>query len=151
MVTGLFVANTHTQLLFFTTDGMVYKLKTWRLPQAARRQGQGHRQHPALPTGVSIAAVIVPMDGTRRNGTTYRRSSPLRRRGLAVRLVRNRPGQRQDRHEVRRRAGHTLVNARIASNDDDVMLVTDAGRAITPATDVLVFPTPRNSVGVRSR
>jgi len=29
VVTTLFVANTHTQLLFFTTDGMVYKLKTW--------------------------------------------------------------------------------------------------------------------------
>jgi DNA gyrase subunit A len=36
VVTQLFVANTHTQLLFFTTDGMVYKLKTWRLPLAGR-------------------------------------------------------------------------------------------------------------------
>ena len=36
VVTTLFVANTHTQLLFFTTDGMVYKLKTWRLPMAGR-------------------------------------------------------------------------------------------------------------------
>ena len=36
VVTTLFVANTHTQLLFFTTDGMVYKLKTWRLPQGGR-------------------------------------------------------------------------------------------------------------------
>ncbi len=48
VVTTLFVANTHTQLLFFTTDGMVYKLKTWRLPLGGRtRQGQGDRQHPA--------------------------------------------------------------------------------------------------------
>ncbi|MGD2002154.1 MAG: DNA gyrase subunit A, partial [Paracoccaceae bacterium] len=36
VVTTLFVANTHTQLLFFTTDGMAYKLKTWRLPQGGR-------------------------------------------------------------------------------------------------------------------
>ncbi|MBT5316509.1 MAG: DNA gyrase subunit A, partial [Rhodobacteraceae bacterium] len=36
LVTSLFVANTHTQLLFFTTDGMAYKLKTWRLPQGGR-------------------------------------------------------------------------------------------------------------------
>ncbi|MEM1079448.1 MAG: DNA gyrase subunit A, partial [Pseudomonadota bacterium] len=33
VVTNLFVANTHTPLLIFTTSGMVYKLKTWRLPQ----------------------------------------------------------------------------------------------------------------------
>ena len=36
VVTTTFVANTHTQLLFFTTDGMAYKLKTWRLPQGGR-------------------------------------------------------------------------------------------------------------------
>ncbi|MBT4323661.1 MAG: DNA gyrase subunit A, partial [Rhodobacterales bacterium] len=35
-VTNMFVANTHTALLFFTTDGMVYKLKTWRLPLGGR-------------------------------------------------------------------------------------------------------------------
>ena len=63
VVTTLFVANTHTQLLFFTTDGMAYKLKTWRLPLGRpHRQGQGHRQHPADPApGVSIAA-IMPVD-----------------------------------------------------------------------------------------
>jgi DNA gyrase subunit A len=61
VVTTLFVANTHTPLLFFTTDGMVYKLKTWRLPlgrahaQAARPivnilpipQGVRHRRDHA--------------------------------------------------------------------------------------------------------
>jgi len=45
--------------------------------------------------------------------------------------------------------GTTLINARIASNDDDVMLVTNSGRAIRfPATDVRVFNS-RSSVGVR--
>lgn len=45
--------------------------------------------------------------------------------------------------------GTTLINARIASNDDDVMLVTNSGRAIRfPATDVRVFNS-RASVGVR--
>ena len=31
-----FVANTHTPILFFTTDGIVFKLKTWRLPLGGR-------------------------------------------------------------------------------------------------------------------
>ena len=34
-VTRLFVANTHTPILFFTSKGMVYQLKTYRLPEAA--------------------------------------------------------------------------------------------------------------------
>ena len=52
VVTTLFVANTHTELLFFTTDGMVYRMKTWRLPLAGRTSsGQGHGQHPAHRRG----------------------------------------------------------------------------------------------------
>ncbi|MEA3012427.1 MAG: gyrase subunit, partial [Sphingomonadales bacterium] len=34
-VTRLFVANTHTPVLFFSSHGRVYKEKVWRLPQAA--------------------------------------------------------------------------------------------------------------------
>jgi DNA gyrase subunit A len=36
-VTKLFVANTHTPILFFSSRGIVYKLKVWRLPLAAPR------------------------------------------------------------------------------------------------------------------
>ena len=31
-VTKLFVANTHTPILFFSCAGMVYRMKVWRLP-----------------------------------------------------------------------------------------------------------------------
>ncbi|MGB1873151.1 MAG: DNA gyrase subunit A, partial [Candidatus Puniceispirillaceae bacterium] len=34
-VTRLFVTNTHTPILFFTSSGMVYQLKCYRLPEAA--------------------------------------------------------------------------------------------------------------------
>jgi len=59
VVTTLFVANTHTQLLFFTTDGMVYKLKTWRLPLGGRTsKGKAIVNILPIPTGVSIAAIM---------------------------------------------------------------------------------------------
>ena len=62
VVTTLFVANTHTQLLFFTTDGMVYKLKTWRLPLGGRTsRGKAIVNILPIPTGVGIAA-IMPVD-----------------------------------------------------------------------------------------
>ena len=59
VVTTLFVANTHTQLLFFTTDGMVYKLKTWRLPLAGRNaRGKAIVNILPIGAGVSIAAIM---------------------------------------------------------------------------------------------
>ncbi|WP_299770241.1 DNA gyrase subunit A [uncultured Tateyamaria sp.] len=153
VITTLFVANTHTQLLFFTTDGMVYKLKTWRLPQGGRTsKGKAIVNILPIPQGVSIAA-IMPVDrdekewddlqvvfatsaGTVRRNKLSDFTNVMRNGKIAMKF--------EDEH-----AETTLINARIASNDDDVMLVTNSGRAIRfPATDVRVFNS-RNSVGVR--
>ena len=37
-VTRIFVANTHQPVLFFSTTGMVYKMKVWKLPSAVRNR-----------------------------------------------------------------------------------------------------------------
>ncbi len=51
-VTRLFVANTHTPVLFFSSRGQVYKEKVWRLPLAAPQGArQGADQHPAAGAG----------------------------------------------------------------------------------------------------
>ena len=153
VVTTLFVANTHTQLLFFTTDGMVYKLKTWRLPLGSRTaKGKAIVNILPIPPGVSIAA-IMPVDrdevewddlqvvfatsaGTVRRNKLSDFTNVMRNGKIAMKFE----GDTAD---------YTLINARIASNDDDVMLVTNSGRAIRfRATDVRVFNS-RNSVGVR--
>ncbi|MEL7165350.1 MAG: DNA gyrase subunit A [Pseudomonadota bacterium] len=153
VITTLFVANTHTQLLFFTTDGMVYKLKTWRLPQGGRTsKGKAIINILPIPQGVSIAA-IMPVDrdeaewddlqvvfatdhGTVRRNKLGDFTNVMRNGKIAMKFE----GDSE---------GWNLINARIASNDDDVMLVTNAGRAIRfRATDVRVFNS-RASTGVR--
>ena len=153
VVTTLFVANTHTQLLFFTTDGMVYKLKTWRLPQGGRTsKGKAIVNILPIPTGVSIAA-IMPVDREEKDWVDLQvvfatSAGTVRRNKLSdfTNVMRN--GKIAMKFEDEH-AETTLINARIASNDDDVMLVTSSGRAIRfPATDVRVFNS-RSSVGVR--
>ncbi|MEX3315496.1 DNA gyrase subunit A [Sulfitobacter sp. PS-8MA] len=153
VVTNLFVANTHTQLLFFTTDGMVYKLKTWRLPQGARTaKGKAIVNILPIPNGVSIAA-IMPVDRDEKDWDDLQvifatSAGTVRRNKLSDFTNVKSNGKIAMKFEGEHE-GTTLINARIASNDDDVMLVTDAGRAIRfPATDVRVFNS-RNSVGVR--
>ncbi len=153
VVTTLFVANTHTQLLFFTTDGMVYKLKTWRLPLGSRTaKGKAIVNILPIPAGVSIAA-IMPVDRPEEEWEDLQvvfatSAGTVRRNKLSdfTKVMRN--GKIAMKFEGDT-ADYTLINARIASNDDDVMLVTNSGRAIRfPATDVRVFNS-RNSVGVR--
>jgi DNA gyrase subunit A len=150
VVTTLFVANTHTQLLFFATDGMVYKLKTWRLPLAGR-QAKGKAIVNILPIdqGVSIAA-LMPVDVAEEEWDDLQiffatSEGDVRRNALSdfTNVMRN------GKIAMRLPEGVSLVNARICDDNDDVMLVTEMGRAIRfPTTEVRVFK-GRDSTGVR--
>ncbi|WP_281825558.1 DNA gyrase subunit A [Jannaschia rubra] len=153
VVTTLFVANTHTPLLFFTTDGMVYKLKTWRLPQGGRTaRGKALVNLLPIQTGTGIAAIL-PVDRDEEDWGDLQivfatDHGTVRRNRLSdfANVMRNGKIAMKFEGETE---GWTLINARIASNDDDVMLVTRSGRAIRfPATDVRVFNS-RASTGVR--
>jgi DNA gyrase subunit A len=153
VVTTLFVANTHTQLLFFTTDGMVYKLKTWRLPLGGRTsKGKAIVNILPIPQGVSIAA-IMPVDRDESEWDDLQivfatSKGSVRRNRLSdfTNVMRNgKIAMKFEGEDENTR----LINARICSEDDDVMLVTNSGRAIRfPVPDVRVFNS-RNSTGVR--
>ena len=151
VVTTLFVANTHTHLLFFTTDGMAYKLKTWRLPLGSRTaKGKAIVNILPIPQGVSVAA-IMPVDRPETEWDDLQivfatSAGDVRRNALSdftnVKSNGKIAMKLPDEHTL-------LVNARICSPDDDVMLITNSGRAIRfPTTDVRVFK-GRDSTGVR--
>ena len=150
VVTTLFVANTHTQLLFFTTDGMAYKLKCWRLPLAGR-QAKGKAIVNMLPIaqGVSIAA-IMPVDAAEADWADLQiifatSQGDVRRNALSDFTNVKRNGK----IAMKLPEGIELVNARICDMNDDVMLVTKGGRAIRfSTTDVRIFNS-RESTGVR--
>ncbi|MEL6205362.1 MAG: DNA gyrase subunit A [Pseudomonadota bacterium] len=150
VVTTLFVANTHTPLLFFTTAGMVYKLKTWRLPQGGRTsRGKAVVNLLPIPTGVGVAA-IMPVDRDEDHWADLQvmfatSAGDVRRNRLSdfTNVKSNGKIAMKLPDDV------SLVNARICSESDDVMLVTAGGRAIRfPTTDVRVFQS-RESTGVR--
>jgi DNA gyrase subunit A len=150
VVTTLFVANTHTQLLFFSTDGMAYKLKCWRLPLAGRNaKGKAVVNILPIATGVSIAA-IMPVDVPEEDWDDLQivfatSEGDVRRNALSdfTNVMRN------GKIAMKLPEGISLVNARICDENDDVMLVTALGRAIRfSTTDVRVFK-GRDSTGVR--
>ena len=107
-VTRLFVASTHTPVLFFSSRGQVYKEKVWRLPMAApQRARQGADQHPAAGAGRAhhhhhaAAGGRSHLGQSRRDVRHHRRHRPPQQ---AVRL-RRRPPLRHHRHEARRGRG----------------------------------------------
>jgi len=130
---------------------MVYKLKTWRLPLGGRTsKGKAIVNILPIPQGVSIAA-IMPVDVPEEEWNNLQiffatSAGDVRRNALSdFTNVKSNGKIAMKLPDEKTR----LVNARICSEDDDVMLVTNSGRAIRfPTTEVRVFK-GRDSTGVR--
>ncbi len=149
-VTQLFIANTHTPLLFFTTDGIVYKLKTWRLPPGGRNaRGKAIVNILPIPQDASIAA-IMPVDVPEEEWDDLQivfatSTGDVRRNALSDFTNVKSNGK----IAMKLPEGVRLIDARICHQDNDFLLTTKLGKAIRFAvTDVRVFK-GRDSTGVR--
>ncbi|MFW6412952.1 MAG: DNA gyrase C-terminal beta-propeller domain-containing protein, partial [Oceanicaulis sp.] len=151
-VATLFVASTHAPLLFFSSDGMVYKTKTWRLPVGAPNSRGKFLTNllPSLNEGAWITSVMaLPEDEEAWDqydvmfATT---AGTVRRNSLADFVQVNRNGKIAMKldEEIGK-----ILDVRLCRPDQDVLLVTAKGKAIRfPVMDVRVFAS-RNSTGVR--
>ena len=149
-VSRLFVASTHTPVLFFSSRGQVYKEKVWRLPVAAPN-GRGKALINILPLeqGERITTIMpLPEDESSwanldvmfaTTGGNVRRNKlsdfvDVRRSGIIAMKL-------DDDEEI--------VDVQICTERDDVLLTAAGGQCIRfPVTDVRVFQ-GRTSMGVR--
>ena len=149
-VTNLFVASTHAPLVFFSSNGMSYKLKVWRLPEA-RIQGKGKAMVNILPLieGERITTILpLPEDESqweKLNVVFATKSGDVRRNLLSDFASINRNGKIAMKLED----GDGIVGVQTCTDQDDVLLTTKLGKCIRFAlTDVRVFK-GRDSTGVR--
>jgi len=148
--TRLFVANTHTPVLFFSSRGIAYKMKVWRLPLAAP-QARGKALVNLLPLhpGERITSILpLPEDEGAWEAldvvfATTR--GTIRRNKLSDFTQVNRNGK----IAMKLDEGDGIVGVLTSTEDDDVLLTTALGQCIRfPVTDVRVFK-GRDSTGVR--
>jgi DNA gyrase subunit A len=149
-VSRLFVASTHTPVLFFSSRGQVYKEKVWRLPMAApNARGKAMINILPLEQGERITTIMpLPEDESSwgnldvmfaTTGGTVRRNKlsdfvDVRRSGIIA--------MKLDEDEA-------IVDVQICTEHDDVLLTAAGGQCIRfPVTDVRVF-SGRTSMGVR--
>jgi len=149
-VTSLFVASTHAWLLFFSSTGMAYKLKVWRLPEA-RIAGKGKAMVNLLPLaeGERITTILpLPEDEgewEKLNVVFATKSGDVRRNQLSDFAQVNKNGK----IAMKLGAGDGIVGVATCTDADDFLLTTRGGKAIRfPVADVRVFK-GRDSTGVR--
>ncbi len=148
-VTRLFVANTHAPMLFFSSTGMAYKLKVWRLPEA-RISGRGKAMVNLLPLGpderiTTILALPDESEWEKLHVVFATRSGDVRRNALSDFVQVNKSGK----IAMKLAEGDRIIGVATCTEDDDFLLTTKLGKAIRFAvTDVRVFK-GRDSTGVR--
>jgi DNA gyrase subunit A len=149
-VTRLFVANTHTPVLFFSSRGICYKMKVWRLPLGGpTSRGKALVNMLPLEQGEQITSILpLPEDEDSWANLDVMFATvrgTVRRNKLSDFVSINRNGKIAMKLEE----GDGIVGVDTCSEHDDVMLTTNFGQCIRfPVTDVRVFA-GRNSVGVR--
>jgi DNA gyrase subunit A len=149
-VSRLFVASTHTPVLFFSSHGRVYKEKVWRLPPAAP-QARGKALINILPLEQGeLVTTVMPLPEDEK---TWAQLDVM----FATTRGTVRRNKLSDFVDVRRSGiiamkldeGEGIVDVQICTEHDDVLLTSADGQCIRfPVTDVRVFQ-GRTSMGVR--
>ena len=149
-VSTLFVASTHTPVLFFSSAGQVYKEKVWRLPLSAP-QAKGKALINILPldTGETITSIMpLPEDESTwgQLDVMFATTSGNVRRNKLSDFEKIRPS---GIIAMKLDAGDAIVDVAICTEKDNVLLTTAAGQCIRfPVPEVRVF-SGRTSDGVR--
>ncbi|MGU3286665.1 DNA gyrase subunit A [Methylobacterium mesophilicum] len=150
-VTRLFVANTHTPVLFFSSQGQAYKEKVWRLPMAApNARGKALVNILQLQDTSERITTIMPLPEDEASWETLdvmfaTASGNVRRNKLSDFVQVNRNGK----IAMKLDPGDHIVHVEICRPDQNVLLTTAMGQCIRfPVEDVRVFK-GRDSTGVR--
>lgn len=149
-ITNLFVASTHTPVLFFSNAGLVYKMKVYRLPVGSP-QSTGKALINLLP--LKQDERITTIMQLPENETECENLDVM----FATRTGNVRRNKLSDFVDVKANGkiamkldeGDTLIDVKICTDDQDVLLAAKAGKSIRfPVSDVRVF-SGRTSTGVR--
>ncbi len=149
-ITNLFVASTHTPVLFFSSLGLVYKMKVYRLPVGSP-QSTGKALINLLPLKQDerITTIMQLPENEEESENLdvmfATRSGNVRRNKLSDFIDVKANGK----IAMKLDEGDTLIDVKICTDEQDILLAAKGGKSIRfPVSEVRVF-SGRTSTGVR--
>ena len=149
-VTNIFVANTHQPILFFSSTGMVYKLKTYLLPISSP-QAKGKALINLIPLSEGeVITTIMPLseneDDWKDLYVMFATSTGgIRRNNLSDFLRINKNGK----IAMKPSEGESIISVQTCTDDNDILLATKKGQCIRFSVDKVRVFASRSSTGVR--
>ncbi len=148
LVEHFFVTTTHHWLLFFTTKGRVYRIKTYEIPEAGRdAKGQHVANLLALQPDEQVAQILDLKDYAAAEYLVLATREGTVKKTRLTDYDTNRQG---GIIAIRLREQDELIGALLVDSDDDLMLISSHGMSVRfTASDETLRPMGRATEGVR--
>ena len=149
-VTQVFTASTHDNMLFFTSSGIAFKLKTWKIPESSpQAKGKAIVNLLNLKEKDRLSSILVlpemKMDEESDFLVFATADGSIRKNSLEdFKRI-----QANGKIAMKLAGDNSIVGVKLCTNDDDILLTTKFGKCIrTPATKLRTTKS-RTSTGVR--
>ena len=146
-IAHLHICSTHDYLLFFTNRGKVYRLKVYELPEGSRTaKGSALVNLLPLREGERVMAVIPTRDFKENKYLAFATAKGLIKKTEF--LSYNTPIRADGIIAIKVRDGDELVQVRLTSGEDDLLMVSKSGHASRFSEDA-VRSMGRDTSGVK--
>jgi len=147
---NVFVASTHTPILFFSNFGQVYKLKVWKLP-VGTPQSKGKALINILPLqqGENISTIL-PLPEDEDSWSELHAIFATQKGNIRRNLLSDFSNVRANgKIAIKLSEGDSLIGVAACSEEDDVLMAARGGKCIRFAATAVRLFKGRNSDGVR--
>jgi DNA gyrase subunit A len=146
-IAHLHISSTHDYLLFFTNRGKVYRTKVYELPEGSRTsKGSSLRNVLPLVEDEKVMAVIPTRDFKENRYLVFATADGLVKKTEF--LSYNTPLRADGIIAIKVRPGDELVQVRLTSGDDDILMVSHSGHAAR-FSEGLLRPMGRDTSGIK--
>jgi DNA gyrase subunit A len=146
-IAHLHISSTHDYLLFFTNRGKVYRTKVYELPEGSRTsKGSSLRNVLPLVEDEKVMAVIPTRDFKENRYLVFATADGLVKKTEF--LSYNTPLRADGIIAIKVRPGDELVQVRLTSGEDDILMVSHSGHAAR-FSEELLRPMGRDTSGIK--
>ncbi len=146
-IAHLHISSTHDYLLFFTNRGKVYRTKVYELPEGSRTsKGSSLRNVLPLAEDEKVMAVIPTRDFKENRYLVFATADGLVKKTEFIAY--NTPLRADGIIAIKVRPGDELVQVRLTSGEDDILMVSHSGHAAR-FSESLLRPMGRDTSGIK--
>ena len=149
-VTQVFTASTHDNMLFFSSSGIVYKLKTWKIPESSpTAKGKAIINLLNLKQDDQLSSILVMPENqvsSDHNFLIFATADGSIRKN-SIDDFKN--IQVNGKIAMKLNDSNKIVGVKICNDNDDILLSTKEGKCIRTPASKLRTTKSRSSMGVR--